>query len=93
MVPERLTEDRRSRLIALRGNRCINCGTDKDIEWHYMVPIGSGGNDVDTNLVPLCSRCGYARDNMIPIDQVPKNFKNQKRGTQCTHPQYRHTTQ
>lgn len=55
-----ITKARRERLIALRGDRCFNCGTPDDIEWHHVVPLEVGGNDVDTNMVPLCYSCHKA---------------------------------
>lgn len=55
-----ITKARRMRLIQLRGDRCINCGSPDEIEWHHVVPLEIGGNDVDTNLVPLCHSCHMA---------------------------------
>lgn len=36
--------------------KCINCG-DSPCELHHVVPLSLGGNDIDTNKVPLCSKC------------------------------------
>ena len=55
-----ITKARRMQLIALHGDRCINCGSPDEIEWHHVVPLEIGGNDVDTNLVPLCYSCHKA---------------------------------
>lgn len=35
---------------------CINCG-DYPCELHHVVPLSLGGNDIETNKVPLCSKC------------------------------------
>lgn len=35
---------------------CINCG-DSPCELHHVVPLSLGGNDIETNKVPLCSKC------------------------------------
>lgn len=39
------------------GPRCINCGTEEEIEYHHVVPLLLGGNDILENIVPLCHRC------------------------------------
>lgn len=38
-------------------NRCVNCGSDKDIEYHHIVPLANGGNHIFTNIAPLCHEC------------------------------------
>ena len=35
---------------------CINCG-NSPCELHHVIPLALGGNDIDTNKVPLCSKC------------------------------------
>lgn len=42
------------------GRKCCNCGTTENIEYHHIVPLSLGGNDVVTNIVPLCHRCHKA---------------------------------
>lgn len=42
------------------GERCANCGTEKDIEWHHIVPLYVGGTNSPSNLVPLCTDCHHA---------------------------------
>lgn len=39
----------------MHGDRCISCGSNRDIVWHFIVPVGNGvGEEVFTNVVPLC---------------------------------------
>lgn len=52
--------DFKAEIIRMHGNVCCNCGSDKDIEWHHIVPIEIGGNDVPSNIVPLCYDCHKA---------------------------------
>lgn len=35
---------------------CINCGNPA-VELHHVVPLSLGGNDIESNKVPLCSLC------------------------------------
>lgn len=39
------------------GNICVNCGSDKHIEYHHIVPLKNGGTNRLTNIVPLCEEC------------------------------------
>lgn len=38
-------------------NACCNCGSKEGVSLHHVVPIKMGGQDVLTNLVPLCRNC------------------------------------
>lgn len=38
-------------------SRCANCGSDKNIEIHHIVPLANGGNHIFTNMVALCKEC------------------------------------
>lgn len=39
------------------GRVCVNCGSTEDIEYHHIVPISLGGNDILSNICPLCHCC------------------------------------
>ena len=43
----------------LLGSVCCNCGADVGdaIEYHHIVPLSGGGNDIMSNLAPLCPDC------------------------------------
>ena len=42
------------------GNTCCNCQSDKNIEYHHIVPLALGGADIVSNIVPLCHQCHKA---------------------------------
>lgn len=44
----------------LYGSACVNCGSMEDVEYHHVVPLCIGGNDVATNMIPLCRICHRA---------------------------------
>lgn len=50
----------RDEVMARYNSKCANCGTSVGLELHHIVPLHVGGNDVITNLVPLCHRCHMA---------------------------------
>ena len=39
------------------GRVCVNCGETEEIEYHHIVPLSLGGNDVLSNICPLCAKC------------------------------------
>lgn len=43
----------------LLGTVCCNCGKDvgAKIEYHHIVPLECGGNDIVSNLAPVCEDC------------------------------------
>lgn len=43
----------------LFGTACCNCGKEcgSEIEYHHIVPLERGGQDIKTNLAPLCYEC------------------------------------
>ena len=44
-------------LKQVKGEQCCNCGDTADLQFHHVVPISLGGQDVITNIVPLCGKC------------------------------------
>ncbi len=41
------------------GNKCVNCGSTENIEYHHIVPLKNGGTNNLSNIVPLCETCHY----------------------------------
>ena len=39
------------------GKKCCNCGSEKDIQYHHIIPLSLGGNNILSNIVPLCYSC------------------------------------
>ena len=52
-----LTKTMKSEISRLYGYVCLNCGSDKDIELHHIVPLCNGGRNEARNIVPLCYGC------------------------------------
>lgn len=39
------------------GTQCCNCGATKELEYHHIVPVSLGGNDINSNMACLCYSC------------------------------------
>ena len=50
----------RASMVKVFGKICKNCGSDKNIEYHHIVPISLGGQDKIDNIVALCGKCHKA---------------------------------
>ncbi|MGE5607677.1 MAG: HNH endonuclease [Bacillota bacterium] len=63
--PTRISRERRSRIKARDGFRCVRCrraGKELDprgvqLDVHHLIAVRDGGPDQDANLVTLCRRC------------------------------------
>ncbi len=42
------------------GWRCQWCGRRNQLQVHHLIPRSQQGDDVEANLITLCSRCHYA---------------------------------
>ncbi len=39
------------------GGRCVECGSQQDLEYDHVIPLAMGGSNTDRNLQLLCERC------------------------------------
>lgn len=40
--------------------KCYNCGSTENLNYHHIVPLALGGNNVLTNIAVLCGKCHWA---------------------------------
>jgi Restriction endonuclease len=66
-------------LRKLKGTKCCNCGDEcgDNIIFHHIIPISIGGNDIESNIVPLCTLChnllhGISKDGKISHSELTK---------------------
>ena len=62
------------------GNKCRRCGSEDDIVIHHIKPLGRGGTNDISNLVPLCREChakihGYHDVSFKEDDGVNREMK------------------
>ena len=48
-----LTEKEKAKI----GKQCCNCGKKEDLEYHHIVPLSMGGNNIVSNICCLCYSC------------------------------------
>ena len=39
------------------GLKCCNCGSEEDLQYHHIIPIAIGGQDINSNMCCLCYKC------------------------------------
>lgn len=44
-------------IINMLPKKCVNCGATKDLNYHHIVPVVCGGNEVPSNIAVLCGKC------------------------------------
>ena len=44
-------------IIEMLPKKCVNCGATTDLNYHHIVPVKCGGNDVPSNVAVLCGKC------------------------------------
>lgn len=87
----------REMLVKTLGNKCCNCGSEKNIEYHHIVPLINGGTNNLSNIVPICEEChnkahdkkylkerGGGRPNIISFEDAEpflERYFNQEIGT------------
>ena len=49
----------RRRILDAHGWRCARCGRAGRLELHHVTPIDKGGEDIESNLQPLCRPCHF----------------------------------
>ena len=53
----RAKQRERHRYLRYKGNRCVLCKVEDNLEVHHIIPQSRGGTDEWTNLLTLCHKC------------------------------------
>lgn len=52
-------------LVSKCGNRCQHCKRKTAVERDHIIPLSKGGNDLISNIQPLCQACNRTKWNRI----------------------------
>ena len=72
--PEASEDDGRSRRISQKvkdtvwnrdGGKCVECGSNKDLEFDHIIPFSEGGANTYRNIQLLCEHCNRSKSNKI----------------------------
>jgi hypothetical protein len=63
-----------------KGQKCCNCNSSDSIQYHHIIPLAIGGNDILTNIVPLCEKCHLLIHNKNKTNKLVSHSELTKRG-------------
>ncbi|MGZ4846413.1 MAG: HNH endonuclease [Halobacteriota archaeon] len=43
------------------GGRCVECGSNQDLEYDHIIPVAKGGSNTERNVQLLCIHCNRAK--------------------------------
>ena len=55
----------RDRVWNRDGGKCVQCGSNENIEFDHIIPISKGGSNSYRNLQILCEKCNRSKSNKI----------------------------
>jgi len=47
------------------GGRCVECGSQENLEFDHIIPISKGGSNTARNIQLLCEECNRNKSNKI----------------------------
>lgn len=47
------------------GGRCVQCGSQKNLEYDHIIPVSKGGSNTERNIQLLCEKCNRVKSNHI----------------------------
>jgi hypothetical protein len=47
------------------GGKCVNCGSEENLEYDHIIPISKGGSNTARNIQILCEKCNRTKRDSI----------------------------
>ena len=67
ITPHQVTKEQRKRIMERDGNKCVNCGSTKNLSIDHIIPRSKGGSNEDKNLQTLCNICNSSKGNSLQV--------------------------
>ena len=58
-----ISEEIRNEIFERDEYRCVNCGSNKNLQLDHIIPFSHGGKTVSENLRTLCKKCNLSKGN------------------------------
>ena len=59
----KVTNKLRFRIYERDGERCVHCGSTRNLEIDHIIPVSKGGKSIPSNLQTLCHKCNLEKGN------------------------------
>ena len=61
----RLTQDVKDKVWNRDGGKCVECGSNENLEFDHIIPFSKGGANTYRNIQLLCEKCNRSKSNKI----------------------------
>ena len=61
----RISEDVRDAVWNRDGGKCVQCGSNEDLEFDHIIPFSKGGANTKRNIQLLCESCNRKKSDKI----------------------------
>jgi hypothetical protein len=62
---EQIPEDIRMYVWRRDNGKCVQCGSNRHLEFDHVIPVSQGGSRTERNLQLLCTECNKKKSNKI----------------------------
>ena len=62
---ESITQDVKDAVWNRDGGKCVQCGSNENLEFDHIIPFSKGGANTVRNLQLLCQKCNREKSNKI----------------------------
>ena len=64
-IREPISQEVREEVFIRDGGKCVECGSQEDIQYDHIIPVSKGGNSTTANIQILCKHCNLKKSNKI----------------------------